>query len=164
LLAEQGQLDAALEQMQRAIEMEPKYPPLRLSCANVLIRRGEYESAKKQLAVAVKLNKRYWDAWQRLAELCALAPVDELRDGDFAAKISGGLVRDTPRKNPRDLEILAAALAEQASFAKAAEIASRLVQQYQQRGDTIRARIMQKRQLAYAAGRTLYWVDGETGN
>ena len=97
-------------------------------------------------------------------KLCALAPDEKVRDGASAAKVAQRLVRDTPRKSLRDIETLAAALAEQRSFAEAADRAASLVEQYRQNGNGARAEIMRKRQRSYQTGRPLYWVDGEQGN
>lgn len=164
LFVERGKLDAAIEQFHQATEMAPHFYDAQLHYGNVLIQQGKYELAKKKLQRSVQFNKRFWDGWQRLAELCALAPDEKVRDGASAAKVAQRLVRDTPRKSLRDIETLAAALAEQRSFAEAADRAASLVEQYRQNGNGARAEIMRKRQRSYQTGRPLYWVDGEQGN
>ena len=66
--------------------------------------------------------------------------------------------------HPRDLELRAAALAEQKSFDQAAKIAASLIQHYQQTGNMLRVRIMHQRNQAYQKGRALYWENGSQAN
>lgn len=160
LLLEQGNLDAALEQFDLAAKAG--YAPAQLRYANVLIRQDKYAAAQKRL----QQFQRDRNCFQRLAELYALAPDNQVRDGARAIKMADRLIgsNTTSPVSPRDLELRAAALAEQKSFDQAAKIAASLIQHYRQTGNMLRVRIMHQRNQAYQKGRALYWENGSQAN
>ncbi|MEO8196421.1 MAG: tetratricopeptide repeat protein [Thermoanaerobaculia bacterium] len=89
LRAEAGDLDAAADAFERAVELDPRAQLPRLRQALLALRRGEVATATAGLADLVERNPGYLPAWRNLV-------VAQARSGDVAAAqatLSDALVR-----------------------------------------------------------------------
>ena len=164
-LQQRSQLDQAEKHYRQAIDLFGDRPgrfQVTLKLANLRIYQGQYQDAKQLLQGLIDANSSFRVAWQRLAEMCALAPDEQVRDGDRAAEMAQPLLKQG--KTPRDVEIYAAALAAQGSFTEATEVAGKILEYYEQEGHSPRAAIMRKRLAAYKRHRPLYWKTGDAAN
>ena len=155
LLSEQGKQEEAIRHFRISIGAQPSNFRAHYNYANSLIASGEYVQAKNSLQQAVNVNGKYRKAWTRLAELMATAPVKAARDGKKSLALAKNLIESSPQKDPFELEILAAALAEVDSFDQAAHIAGQLVNIYRD-NHIDRWKIMEHRRREYRAGRAVY--------
>lgn len=62
LLGATGRLDEAVEQKQRAVELDPLVPALSETLAFTLIRAGRLDEAKRHVRNALELDSTYWRA------------------------------------------------------------------------------------------------------
>lgn len=61
-----GELEEAVGEYTRAVEVSPTYPDIRLRFGKVLERMGRHEDAIRQYRKAIENNRRYRDAWVSL--------------------------------------------------------------------------------------------------
>ena len=77
---------------------------------------------------AIRLNPRDGGSMLRLSRILATSPDDLVRNGARAVTIAERLAQATGGKDPRVLETLAAAYAEQGEFQRAATVVLRALQ------------------------------------
>jgi len=61
-----GQNDLAMEEIERALALKPRWVDARLGRAAGLVASGLYEDAEEELKHAIEIDPGYWDAYQQL--------------------------------------------------------------------------------------------------
>ncbi|MCJ7558935.1 MAG: tetratricopeptide repeat protein [Gammaproteobacteria bacterium] len=61
-----GQVNEAMEEIDRALAQKPRWVHARLSRASALIASGLFGEAEQEMKFAIEIDPGYWDAYQRL--------------------------------------------------------------------------------------------------
>lgn len=93
---ESGDLQGSVDALRRAVEIEPRSPPIRFNLATVLLRAGEFEEAERQLR---QMADDFPEDEKPLRELHALLK-QQLRDEEALEAIEAAVARA-----PADIEL-----------------------------------------------------------
>ncbi len=145
-LAGQGELDEAVAEYRKALECQRNYAQAHHKLGLALYQRGEIEEAMTQWAAAIRLQPENALFVDDLAWALATCREASARNGAKAVTLAEGAVKITAGKDPRALDVLAAAYAEAGRFPEAVETAQRALALPQRREkaadtDTLRARL-----------------------
>ncbi len=121
LLLAHGQVDEAIAHLEQAVGVRPEFTAAWEKLGSAYEALGRHAPALRALRRAAADPARR-PAAVLLAWILGTASEDELRDGAEARRWAELAVRASDRADPDALEALAAALAEQGDFARAAEI------------------------------------------
>ena len=124
-LEKAGRTDEAIAAYRRAVELAPARVEARWRLARLLLHRGRGAEAGAQLEAVVKAEPTHVVATEALAWLLATSPQAKLRDGPRAVRLAETLCKLTAYKDPRALDVLAAAYAEAGQFDHAVRAAAR---------------------------------------
>ena len=136
-LVQLGRLDEAVSVLEKVVTANPRNAPARYFLGNAKRRLGRFEEAmeayRETLAVAPKLL----EAANNLAWILSAHPDGRLRSGEEALALAERLCQVSRFKEPRFLDTLAVAYAENGQFEKATEAAQKALDIYRQarRGD-----------------------------
>jgi len=149
LLAKQGDQAEATRQAAEAVRLAPVNPDFRRRYAELLLRQGRTRDAFAAYRQGIDLLPQWLPGLVRLAELCATTPDPSLRDPAAAAALAERAVRITSGRNPRALEVLAAAHAAAGRLEDAVHAAAAALELAKANGDTKLANAIQKRIDSY---------------
>jgi tetratricopeptide (TPR) repeat protein len=124
--ADAGRLEEAVAAFERVVQADPRHTEAQTSLGRALWRLERYEGAvaafRAALSTAAAENP---EPARDLAWALATCPRDDLRDGRLATRLALTLSRQSQFGNARNLDVLAAALAETGDYAGAVESARR---------------------------------------
>ena len=122
-----GQVDEAIVNLNKAVELLPDHGGAHCNLGLALLRRNDPAGAIGHLRRAADLKKCTPRALGQLAWLLATLPDDRLHNGVEAVRHAEEACRQTDRKVPQLLDILAAAEAEAGRFEDAVRTASEAI-------------------------------------
>lgn len=135
----------------RVTELNPKLPHGFAALGQALVKLKEDENAAPILQQAILLNPRDSGSRLQLSWLQSTSPIDSVRDGQAAFKTATRLAKLTQNRDPRVLDLLAAALAENGEYERAASTARRAID-LTPRGHPIRSALEARVEL-YKSGK-----------
>jgi arylsulfatase A-like enzyme/Flp pilus assembly protein TadD len=116
VLVSLGQRDEARRAYVAALAADPKLVEAHLGLSTLLADDGRFADALREAEFAVRHGPDKPQAATQLAWLLATSPDASLRDGTRAVTVAERAVALTSRREPRVLDVLAAALAEAGRF------------------------------------------------
>lgn len=120
----------AIEAIDRSIESSPRRVPVYLSKAQILLSRGEKESAIETMNYAISLNPNYYEGYCRLAQAyMLLEEEDEIGDSLDRCLDQGGLERIN---SSRFLKMSVSYYIAQKKYDRAIALSEYLLQSFQQ--------------------------------
>ena len=122
-LGSNGDFDGAADAFRRVVAMQPDIPQAHARLAQALLELGDSAGAAVHFEKAISLNSADGSSMLRLAWLRATSVVDEIRDGARAVELAERLNKATNNTDPRVLDTLAAAYAEDGDFEAAVRTA-----------------------------------------
>ena len=120
----QGHLRDAADQYRHLLAIHPDHPVAHARLARVLLALNEPAEAVVHLEHTIRLQSSDTASVALLAWLYATCPAEEVRNGTRALELGRRLGALTGNEDPRVLNILAAAYAEQGDFSRAARHAA----------------------------------------
>jgi tetratricopeptide (TPR) repeat protein len=123
-----GQTEAGLSELMRAVELAPRDVATRGTLADALLRSGQPAAAIEQFRQGLRLQVDWWEGCWRLGWLLATLPDDRLRNGREALELATRYRAASGERDPRALDLLAAAEAEMGDFDRATTSARRAVE------------------------------------
>jgi len=123
-LGSRRDFQGAAGQFRRVIAIRPDVSQAHARLAQALLELGNAAEAAGHLERAISLNPADGGSMLRLAWLRATSTADELRDGSRAVELAERLREATNNMDPRVLDALAAAYAENGNFDAAAQTAA----------------------------------------
>ena len=118
-----GKTDAAIAELQKAIEIDPTQATAQNNLGVILMQTGQFDGAITHLQIAIENQPDYTEAQNSLAWVLATCPQASLRDGARAVKLALQANKATGGRNPLVLATLAAAYAETGRFPEAVDTA-----------------------------------------
>lgn len=144
-----GRLDESIAALRAALELAPALGLIRSELVEALVRKGDYFEAAAQLGMALNVDQNDVESALRLGWIMAACPENRLRDGARAERLAVGFLARSSGKDPRHLDLKAAALAEQGRFADAALEAEQAFNEARSRGSSELASAIQNRLTLY---------------
>ena len=123
--AGQRNFKQASECFRRVTQLEPNLPQGFAALGQALVQLKDDENAAAILQQAVELNPRDAGSQIQLSWLQSTSPISSVRNGKAALQTAAQLAKNTKYRDPRILDVLAAALAETGDFRQAAVTAQR---------------------------------------
>jgi len=120
-----GQAEEGLRELARAVELAPRDVATRGTLADALLRNGQPAAAIEQFRQGLRLQTDWWEGCRGLAWLLATHPDDRLRSGREALELATRYRAASGERDPRALDLLAAAQAEVGDFDQATATARR---------------------------------------
>ncbi len=147
-----GDLEAAVARFREALRIDPAQALARSEMIASLLALGRHRETVQALQRAIGLEPDDPEHPRRLAWLLAACPDERIRRGELAERAARDLMTSARRLDPRNLDLLAAALAEQGRFADAAVLADRAREQAAKAGLAPDAEAIQRRLELYRKG------------
>lgn len=119
-----GRSAEASVRFREALELDPGLAPAHSGLIEVLVETGEHRAAVAELQAAMRSDPGNLENPLRFGWLLAASPVAEIRNGVMAERLAKDLRRIRGREDYRDIDLLAAAQAEQEEFSRAVETAA----------------------------------------
>jgi len=123
-LVKAGRPDEAVPHARRAVELSPENPNWRFNLGLDLVAAGNLSEAADVYRDVLRLQPDHFGASYRLAWILAAAGDERLRNGRLAVDLAEKLQRAAGPSEPMLMDLLAAALAEEGEFARAAALAN----------------------------------------
>jgi Tfp pilus assembly protein PilF len=124
-LLRKGQITEAMVHYRKFLALQPENVEARNTLGTALIQQGHVREAIDQWEEALATQPENGNAASNLAWVFATCPEDSIRDGARAAELGARALRISGGKIPMIYKVLAAAYAENGSFADAVETAQR---------------------------------------
>ncbi len=125
--AQEERFTEAVQSFQAVIEQDPSNIEARLDLGRALWEMGRYADAIAAFRDAARVAPNNPEVVREVAWSLAVCPEDKLRDGAEALKIALALTQQGGVRDPRYLDLLAAAQAETGDFAGAVETGDRAI-------------------------------------
>jgi protein O-mannosyl-transferase len=119
LLAQAGQMDEAVQHLQKAVAIRPGSARAHNNLANAMRVTGRPREAAEQYELSLKLEPGNANTWNNLALLLATSSDASVRNGPRAVQLAQQASNLTQDRNPVTLATLAAAYAESGRFGEA---------------------------------------------
>ena len=156
VLARQGEFAKAAEMFRLAAQDQPNSGPALAGLGQALAELRDDRAAADALTRATQLNDRDAGSQLKLAWLRATSELADFRDGQAALVVAAKLAQQTRNRDPRVLDVVAAALAELGDYERAvqaAEQALKLLPEDQAMHAAIKRRLdLYKSQQPYREG------------
>jgi len=152
--SQQGKLDSAAAEFERAIQLNPQFPWPCLNYAIVLQQQGLAGAAITNYTKALALQSDWAEAMDKLAFLLATCPDPQWRDPAKAVKLATRATDLTLRKSPDLLDTLAVAYAAAGGFTNAIATAELAQQQARSAGLQPLAAKLETELENYRSGKT----------
>ena len=151
-LLQKGRVDEAIEQFQKALQINPGYAKAHNNLGNAFLQKGNPAEAAAQFQQAVQLEPE--DPWPKnnLAWILATCAEASLRDGGKAVELAEQANKLPGGENAVILHTLAAALAETGRFPEAIETAQRALRLAEAQSNTRLAGQLQSEMKLYQSG------------
>ena len=159
-LREMGRSTEAGVSFREALALEPGLTPARSGLIEVLTESGDHRRAVAELQTAMRLVPEDLENPSRFGWILSAAPEAELRNGAMAEKLVGDLRRIRGTDSPQDLDLLAAALAEQGRFEEAVREVTNAIRTAGEAGEAGDVEGMKRRLELYRAGKPFRLQDG----
>jgi Flp pilus assembly protein TadD len=127
-LMQKGQLNEALAQYVKALQIRPDFVQARTGAGAVLAQQGRTAEAIGQYREALRLAPDNGMALNNLAWILATYPDPKFRDGVEAVRLAERAVQLTKQNDAQTLDTLAAAYAEAGRFGEAVKVAQRAME------------------------------------
>ncbi|CAL1125304.1 unnamed protein product [Cladocopium goreaui] len=137
LLLERQDTRAAIEHLNTALQIEPRFIPSLLTSATVYSQQGQWAEAIEMFRRVIEAEPEFQRVLSRRSDLLqsannvawimATQPDESLRDGFGAVELSKQVCEATDFQQPSYLDTYAAALAETGDFQQASEIAKQAI-------------------------------------
>jgi tetratricopeptide (TPR) repeat protein len=127
VLASKGEYDEAVGLFARVVQLQPGYISARLDLGRAAWELRRYREALAAYREARRIAPENAEAGRELAWALSTCPQDDVRDGSQALAIARTLAEQTEYRDPRLLDVLAAAQAETGDYPGAASTARRAV-------------------------------------
>jgi tetratricopeptide (TPR) repeat protein len=150
-----GKLEMALDDYNRSLELDKQRAVGYLYRAAALAEMGRFGDAADDYRAAVRLEPKSAASYQAVAWMMATCPDDQYRDAKLALKAARKAIELRGHDDYRDLETLAAALAESGQFEEAAETEAQAIA-LAGTGDSQLAGEMSGRLKTYRAGQAYH--------
>ena len=124
-LAASGDMRSAVEHFREVVRQQPELAVARVGLAQALMVQRKWGAAVAEFEHAIRLNPRDGGSILRLSRILATCPDDNVRNGARAVTLAERLAKATGGKDPRVLETLAAAYAEQGELRRAIAVVQR---------------------------------------
>jgi tetratricopeptide (TPR) repeat protein len=154
-LGQKGQLDEALAQIQKALELKPDYAEAHYNMGFALQKKALWKEAKAHYERAIELNPDYARALRSLAYLLATSEEASLRDGARAVVLAQQASRLTGGTDPMILDTLAAAEAEKGDYTDAIETERQAIRQSEKQGLTSLEGVLEQHLQRFQNGQPL---------
>ena len=119
-----GRFDEAMEEYRQAIHIDPKYAGAHNNLGSVLLALGKRDEALREYREAIRLQPQFVSALMNLSWGLATDPNPSSRDAGDAIDDAERAVRLTGNRDPRALDVLAAAHAAAGEFDRAEDAAT----------------------------------------
>jgi tetratricopeptide (TPR) repeat protein len=129
-----GEPERGIFHLKQVIRIDPKDYRGYCNLAKVLTSLGRHRESLRVLEEGMERTGGHRAIADRLAWLLATCPEQPLRDGPRALLLAEEISREAGGKDPRSLDVLAAALAESGQFDRAARTAREALQLCEARG------------------------------
>jgi tetratricopeptide (TPR) repeat protein len=149
-----GELDQAMAQFQKALELKPDYASSHNNLAIVLLHENRVDEAIAHLQKALEIqpgNELALKNLNRVAWLLATCPDASIRNGPKAVELARQADELTGGANPMVAGTLAAAYAEAGRFADAVAAVRRATQAAEAQGDGVTADALRTQMRSYEA-------------
>jgi len=146
-----GKPDEAIASLRKAVALNPRLPQAWQGLGQVLSEQRRYAEALAAFRSGQEAAPRRVALTNSLAWLLATCPDDELRDGAEALRLAHGLEQAGGGRDPRVLDTLAAALAEQGRFSEAVGVIDRAIRLANAAGNNALAIELKQRRGLYEA-------------
>jgi len=113
-----GKYETAKPYIQKAIEFQPNDPELYLTRAKIFYKTKDANQAISDLKRSISMKPECFEAISRLAWIYSTNPISIYRDGREASR----LVATLDKSNPDNIEIIAAAYAEDGEYEMAIDV------------------------------------------
>ena len=148
-----GRVEDAAADLDAAVRLAPDRSQIYEELVGVLRECGRHAAAAEHLGEAVRRFPGQPEFPRRLAWLLATCGDPNVRNGEEAVRLAERLQRDVRVGDPRDLDTLAAAYAEEGRFEDAVRAAARAVDLAISRGDEGLGEEIRGRLASYEAGK-----------
>lgn len=128
VLASQGSLNDAVKHYRRAVQIQPKLADAHGNLGRVLAMTNQSADAVKHLRIAVQLRPDVVGPTTQLVWLLAAHPDPALRGPEDAVRLAEHAAKLTRQRDPRVLDVLAAAYASSGQFDRAVATADKAIE------------------------------------
>jgi Flp pilus assembly protein TadD len=148
-LLDQGRPGDAVAELNKAIDLKPRFPGAQETLAGAYEALGEWHEALNHWQKAMSLDSSRVSAMAGAAWLMATAPDASVRNGEQAVSLAKSAIATSSKEDPNLMDVLAAAYAESGAFDRAsAEIARAIAAADAQKNEEL-AVAMKARQRLY---------------
>jgi tetratricopeptide (TPR) repeat protein len=144
-----GRRDEALAHFRKAVELDPWYVLPYRNMAKLYGKDGRFADSVRVLSEGVRRVPNDTMLPLELAALLAMGPEASARDGERAVRLAEAVCRRADPVTPQQLDVLAAAYAENAQFDKAVDTARRAIELARRAGQLDFARAVSERCRLY---------------
>ncbi|MGB0052580.1 MAG: tetratricopeptide repeat protein, partial [Terracidiphilus sp.] len=148
-LLDQGHPDEAIAELNKAIELKPRFPGAQETLASAYQALGDWHEALEHWQKAMSLDNNRVSAMAGAAWLLATAPDASVRNGQQAVTLAKNAITMSSGDDPNLLDVLAAAYAESGEFDRASSEIARAITAANAHNNKELAAAMQARQRLY---------------
>jgi tetratricopeptide (TPR) repeat protein len=148
-LLDQGRPDEAINELNKAIELKPRFPGAQETLASAYEALGEWHEALDHWQKAMSLDSSRVSAIAGAAWLMATSPDAGVRNGEQAVRLAKSAIAMSSSEDPNLMDVLAAAYAESGAFDRASAEIARAISAADARNDKQLAASMRTRQQLY---------------
>ncbi len=149
----QGNFEKGIRYIKQAFDLDPGNTDVCLTLARQYIKKSRWREALAAYRQGLSAAPENIYISFHLAWLLATAPQENIRDGKTALKMAQKMAQAADYRNPKILDVLAAAYAETGNFKEAAEWIERAIELSRQRNDQNFVRILSERKQRYLVNR-----------